>query len=330
MVYLVRKTLFVFVVALLFAYLLSPVVDLLDRLLPASRTRTPALALAYVLLLGALIGGGIVVGSRVVEQAHSLAVRLPDLMAKWDQPTAAPTSTLESLKQDIRQKIRESALDAANNLIASLPKAGMRFLTLASELVYVIIVPILGFFFLKDAREIRHHFLASIEDSPYRKLLQDLMADVHLLLAHYMRAIFILSLATLICYSAVLGILGMPYALLLGVIAAALEFIPMVGPLTAAAVILAVAIISGGPVVAVLIFLGIYRLFQDYVLSPYVMGAGVEMHPLLVLFGVFAGAEIAGIPGAFLSVPVLALLRILYRRIRREPVSIHLRPASSL
>jgi predicted PurR-regulated permease PerM len=56
------------------------------------------------------------------------------------------------------------------------------------------------------------------------------------------------------------------------------------------------------------------------------MGQGVELHPLLVLFGVFAGAEAAGIPGTFLSVPVLALVRIVYLRIRKARVGAQLRP----
>jgi predicted PurR-regulated permease PerM len=59
-------------------------------------------------------------------------------------------------------------------------------------------------------------------------------------------------------------------------------------------------------------------MFQDYVLSPHIMGQGVELHPLLVLFGVFAGAEVAGVAGSFLSVPLLALIRILYLRMRRQ------------
>ena len=67
-----------------------------------------------------------------------------------------------------------------------------------------------------------------------------------------------------------------------------------------------------------LIFLVAYRMLQDYVVSPHLMGQGVELHPLLVLFGVFGGAEVAGVPGSFLSVPVLALARILYLRIRRS------------
>jgi predicted PurR-regulated permease PerM len=70
-------------------------------------------------------------------------------------------------------------------------------------------------------------------------------------------------------------------------------------------------------VIAVIIFMLCYRMFQDYVLSPYLMGSGVELHPLLVLFGVFAGQQIAGVPGMFFSVPVIAVLRVVYVRLMR-------------
>jgi len=91
----------------------------------------------------------------------------------------------------------------------------------------------------------------------------------------------------------------------------------MVGPLTAGAVIVIVAAVSGVNVLPVLIFILAYRVFQDYILSPHLMEQGVELHPLLVLFGVFAGAEIAGIAGTFLSVPALAMVRVVYVRIRK-------------
>jgi len=117
-------------------------------------------------------------------------------------------------------------------------------------------------------------------------------------------------------------VLGIPYAILLGALAALLEFVPMVGPLAASAIILLVAAISGGHLLAIVIFLVAFRMFQDYLVSPHLMGQGVELHPLLVLFGVFAGAEVAGVPGAFLSVPVLALARILYFRMRPSRVSL--------
>ena len=97
-----------------------------------------------------------------------------------------------------------------------------------------------------------------------------------------------------------------------------LEFIPVIGPLTASVVIVLVAGFTGsGHLVLIIVFLLVYRMFQDYVLSPYLMGSGVELHPLLVLFGVLAGEQIGGIPGMFLSVPVIATLRVVYVRIQR-------------
>jgi predicted PurR-regulated permease PerM len=109
----------------------------------------------------------------------------------------------------------------------------------------------------------------------------------------------------------------MRYGVLLAAVACLLEFIPMVGPLTASILILLVSLVAQSHVLAVLIFLVAYRMLQDYVISPHLMQRGVEVHPLLVLFGVFAGAEISGIAGTFLSVPVLAVVRIIYIRIRK-------------
>ena len=148
------------------------------------------------------------------------------------------------------------------------------------------------------------------------------MADIHLLLAHYMRALVMLSLAAFTAYSIFFTVSGIPFGILLAVFAGMLEFIPMIGPLTGSVTIIVVTGVSGGPVLAILIFLVVYRIIQDYIISPHLMGQGVELHPLLVLFGVFAGAEIAGIAGSFLSVPVLAMVRILYIRIRRARLSV--------
>ena len=298
-VFLIRQTLFIFVLALLFAYLLSPLVNLLDRFLPTSRTRTPALALAYVIFVGIVVIAGIQIGTRVVEQANLLAKRFPEAMQKWEQPAAESGSVFGSLKQQIVERVRTEITTHSGDLLSALPQASMRIVTIASNVIYVVIIPVLAFFFLKDGRVARHHILEMVEDGPKRDLLDDVLADVHLLLAHYMRALVLLSFATFVTYSIFFAILGVPYSALLSVVAALLEFIPMIGPLTAAVVILLVGGVGGAPVLAILIFLLAYRMFQDYVLSPHLMGHGVELHPLLVLFGVFAGAEVAGVPGPF-------------------------------
>jgi len=194
----------------------------------------------------------------------------------------------------------------------------LKGLSAAANLVYLVIVPILSFFFLKDGRSLQRSIVGQVEDRVRRGVLGEIARDLNTLLAQYMRALVLLGLAASIAYGAFFSIMGVPYALLLAALAFPLEFIPMIGPLTASIVILLVAGFSRYPHGwALAIFLGAYRIFQDYVLSPHLMSSGMELHPLLVVFGVFAGEQIAGIPGAFLSVPVMAVLRMIYGRLER-------------
>jgi predicted PurR-regulated permease PerM len=314
LVYLVRGTLFIFILALLFAYMLAPLVNLIDRVLPGSRTRTLALGLAYVILVAAIVLIATQIGSRVVEEATSLRQTFPKWLARW-QPAEG------SLWAQVVDRVRAEVAKRSSDLISALPQFGAKFLAVASNLVYVVIVPILAFFFLKDAGLLRQHILDLVEEGPRRQFLNDLLADTNLLLAHYMRALVLISLCTFTVYSVFFSVMGVPYGILLGMLGGLLEFIPTVGPLTAGIAILLVTVVSGSHILAVLGFVLAYRVLLDYVVSPRLMGRGVELHPLLLLFGVFAGAELAGIAGAFLSVPVLALVRVLYRRIRKTRLS---------
>ncbi|MGO9259782.1 MAG: AI-2E family transporter [Bryobacteraceae bacterium] len=317
LVYLVRKTLFVFVLALLFAYLLSPLVNLIDRFLPGKRTRTLSLALAYIIFIGAVVVFATQIGSRIADQARELVKDLPNRIAAWQTPDADLPPALDHARLELLARVKNEIGTRAGELIGALPQAGLKFLTVASDLAYVVIIPILSFFFLKDGRAMASHILDLVDAGPRHALLEDVLADVHLLLAHYMHALVVLSAATFTSYSIAFSIMGVPYGILLAALAGILEFIPTVGPVSAVLCILLVAVIGRAPVVGVLIFVIVYRLFQDYFLSPHLMREGVQLHPLLVLFGVFAGAEVAGVAGTILSVPVLAMVRILYLRMRK-------------
>ena len=92
----------------------------------------------------------------------------------------------------------------------------------------------------------------------------------------------------------------------------------MVGPAGAALLILLVTGLAGytHPLLYVIFWI-LFRMFQDYVMSPYLMGRGVKLNPMLVLFGVLAGDQIAGVLGMFFSVPVIATLRVLFVRLQR-------------
>ena len=142
---------------------------------------------------------------------------------------------------------------------------------------------------------------------------------MHLLLAQYMRALVLLAAVAFVAYGLFFSLIGVPYGILLAAIAFLLEFIPLVGPLVAAVTILMVAGLSGfHHLLWILVFLAVFRVFQDYVLSPHLLSKGAKLHPLVVIFGILAGGQIAGITGSFLSVPVLATLRIVYRQLKKK------------
>jgi predicted PurR-regulated permease PerM len=320
LVYEIRNTLFVFILALLLAYLLSPLVDLIDRVLPVRRTRALALGLAYVIFLGVIVFVGINLGSRVIEQANSLVQRFPRMLSEWEKASAGPP-VLNALKDQFIDHLRTFFVEHSGDLLATISTAGIKALSVVTHLVFIVVIPILSFFFLKDGHMLRQHILDMVEKGPRRALLDDVMEDVHLLLAHYMRALVLLSLAAFTAYSITFSIIGVSYPVLLAALGGMLEFIPMLGPFVAGVIITIVSLVSGAPVLIVILFLLGYRVFQDYILSPQLMRRGVALHPLLVLFGVFAGAELAGIPGTFLSVPVIALARVIYVRIRKTRIA---------
>ncbi len=189
---------------------------------------------------------------------------------------------------------------------------------MAKQAWLLFVVPLLSIFFLKDGRAFSDFLLTTIQSRPQREFLENVLNDLNQMLAHFIRAQLTLAALTLIVYSAFLGVMGVHYALVLGTIGGLLEFIPVVGPLAGALTIMAVALLMSYPhwIMLLVIFLGVWRLIQDYVSSPRIMGESMELHPLAAIFGVMAGGEVAGILGIYLSIPVMASLRIVFRRWR--------------
>jgi predicted PurR-regulated permease PerM len=321
-VYVIRRTLVVFALALFLAHLLAPVVDRVHWLIPPSGSRGPAIAIVYLVLIGILVGLAIPIGSRITDEAVGLASRLPAAIQSDPLSRLPLPAWLEGDRSQFDAFIRERLQEVGANVVPMLSKAGEQVLLGLGTLLSLILVPILSFFTLKDGHLIRRALVASVP-ARSRELVDGILLDLHLVLARYMRALLLLAVATFISFSVFFSLMSLPYGLLLAGIAAALEVIPVIGPLIAAVTILIVAAISGYPhLVWLLLFLAIYRLFQDYVLSPFLMSEGVELHPLLVLLGVLAGEQIGGVPGMFFSVPVIAAARVILARVRKHSLAI--------
>jgi predicted PurR-regulated permease PerM len=317
-VYVVRHTLVTFALALFLSHLISPIVSLVDRFTPAQVPRNAALGIVYVVLIGALIAIMIPLGSAIAEDAASLAKKLPDLLKEDPLGHLPLPSWLEPVRARLAGAIAQWLTQVGDNAVPLISGLAGQLLSGIGVVVSAVLIPILAFFFVKDGKTLRREILTSFP-APQRPLVGEILADLHLLLAQYIRALMILSMAAFVAYLAFLEIAGVPYAVLLAGMAAVLEFIPAVGPFLGAVTIVVVAATSGySHWFLIFIFLSVYRIFQDYVLSPALLSAGVQVHPLLVLFGVLCGAEIAGVPGIFFSVPVIAALRLIVVRLRRR------------
>jgi predicted PurR-regulated permease PerM len=318
-VYLIREALFVFAIALLFAHLLWPVVRFLDRRLPG-RSKLPALLIVYIALVGVLITVGILIGSQVVLQANALAQRIPELLSRLEKPVELIASpSLPTFMGTVIPIVQKQLVEHSQDLLSLLPNLALGFLSHAGNLIYIVLIPILGFFLLKDGPKIRASLLEMFAKGSRRDEIKELAADMHLLLAQYMRALVLLAASVFVTYGLFLSLIGVPYGILLATVAFFLEFIPVLGPLTASVVILIVAGLSGFQhLFWIVIFLIVIQIFQEYLLSPRLMSKGTQLHPLAVIFGVLAGGQIAGIPGSFLAIPVLAILRIVYRQMKKR------------
>jgi predicted PurR-regulated permease PerM len=316
-VYKSGRTIGIFAIALIFAHLLSPIVRFVERRLPASLPRVASLGIVYIVLLGVLAAVMIPLVSRITQEVAVLAGRLPQALEGDPLEHLPIPGWLEPLRPEVTAWVHDRLDDLGQAIGPMVTQAGTHILSGLGSLLAVVLVPILSFFFIKDGAMMRDSIVESIEPRR-RKLVDDIFTDIQLLLAQYIRALVLLAMATFTFYAIFLGIVGGPYPMLLAGFSAVLEFIPAVGPLAAAITIVVTTAATSGHMLTTVLFLVFYRLFQDYVLSPYLMSSGVKIHPMLVLFGVLAGEQLLGIPGMFFSVPAMAVLRLIVVRLRRR------------
>jgi len=313
-----RQVLLLFAFAVFFAYLIFPLVRFVERWAWLRGRRTVATAIIYLALLVALGAVGAAVGPRLTREGTLLAQKIPE-MSKQVQSGEIVTGFLagRGWEDERVREVERFIRDHAHQIIAYGQIAATALLKELTGAWVVILVPIFAFFFLKDCEAFVSGVESLIDPGSGRGLWRGVANDVHRLLGEYVRALVLLSLITVVVWTMVFLAAGVPYPFALAAVGGALEFIPVLGPAAAAVIVLGVSLFAGYEHPWLLLgFIVLWRGIQDYVTSPLVMGGGVELHPALVIFGVVAGGEIGGPVGMFLSVPIIAALRIVWRRVR--------------
>ncbi len=313
--YAAHYTLMAFLFAIFFAYLVDPAVSHLARF---TRGRGAAIAVIYALLVVLVVTFFVFVGPQVARQAQRLAEAMPALIERVGSGQIAQQLGAEhGWNLRTRQQLQDLLINHRADLVELAQRAGIRVAEAAKQAWLLVLVPILAAFFLKDGGGFGTVLLSFVNSRAQRELVQGVLGDLNQMLAQFIRAQLTLAAFSFLAYALVLAVMRVPYALVLSTAGGFMEFIPVVGPLVAAVVILSVALLmSYSHWIGLLIFLVAWRLIQDYIVSPRVMGKSMELHPLAAIFGVLAGGEIAGVLGVYLSIPVMASLRIVWRRWR--------------
>lgn len=314
-----RRALTAFLFAVFFAYLLDPLVNLIGRTRLGRGSRGRSILIVYLLLVCVLSAVFAIAGPKLVHEGHSLATQLPNLLQNLSTGQIAhQIGTRHGWSWNTQEKAAQLLSSHQQAILGWVQSLGARIAELATNAIWLVLIPILAIFFLRDGREFADSLISSVDRRSQRQLLRGIIEDLHEMLAAYIRAQLVLAGIALLVYTAALSLMRAPYALVLGALGGLMEFIPVVGPLVAAISILGVAFLSNYThLFVMLVVLGVFRLIEDYVISPRIMGRQVELHPAAALFGVLAGAEIAGMVGVYLSIPIIATLRILWRRWER-------------
>lgn len=313
------------VLSIFFAYLVAPLVEFVRRpfnVRGRERTmpRAIAIGIVYLVIFGFIILSLRILLPKLSSQVADFARNSNTFKTNaLDRVTALnnfctrngiPPNACETLKNTLNGSIES----AKNYLENSLP--GL----IAQAILYIpwlILIPILSFFLLKDADNFRRSALQMLPRGRWRWRGDEFFQDVNSTLAAYIRAQ--LTICLLIGTVCTLGfvVIGVPSPLVLGVLAGMLEFIPLVGPLVIATIaVLVTGFSNDSPahsVIWVILFLGTLRIVNDYVVYPRIIGQGIHLHPLAVILAILSGAELAGVAGIFLAIPVIAIATVSYR-----------------
>jgi predicted PurR-regulated permease PerM len=319
-IYELRAILLLLVFSIFFCYLIAPLVRAVEQPLyiwnrEYKLPRPFAIFFVYVFI-------GLVLFVSVRMLSPMLSEQANDLRANWPAYKDTATNTVNQADSwmrhlglpqqwqiDVKQYLNQRA-EAIWSWVGNLLLGSFGYL---AYLLWLILVPILSFFLLKDAAAIEQGIVKLMPSERLRKRTHWFLLDVSRTIAAYIRAQITSCIVVSILVTVGLGLIGAPYAVVLGGIAGVLEFLPMIGPLISAIIICGLSFtVSVKMALIAALFLTVLRIIQDYIIYPRIVGHGIKMHPLVVILAILGGAEVAGLVGVFFSIPFIALIIVFY------------------
>ena len=302
-----------FIVAMIFAYIFNPLINLFAKYLKLPRSLS--ILLVYVVLIGTTIFMGNLFIKSVFSEADNIVKNINSF-------TIGLRDNVGNLPAWSRPYINDY-LDAVikNNVFGGLFLSSFPFVSQAFSGIFSFFIFLFAaFLFLKDGKRMVDSIIDYVPEE-YREDADALLKRINWVLNRYLRGqlIIVFSMVTMIFLG--LYLLGVKYALTIAIIAAILELVPFMGPLIASVFAVFLTAISGGTsvfqigllqlILLVLLVTFIARQIQDYIIAPVVIGKATNLHPLVILFSILAGGQIYGILGVLLAVPTAAVIKIL-------------------
>jgi predicted PurR-regulated permease PerM len=309
-----------FLLAAILAYVCNPLVDRMQRWgLP----RIVAVLVLLVLLALVLVGLVLIIVPLMVEEIGILAARLPDALAAANEKLAPWLRSNFGIRLRFDpatlKKLATENLDSlqaiAQHLYASLKMGGVAIIGLV---VTLLLTPVAMFYLLLDWPSL----ISAIEKTiprPWHVRATMILRDIDSVLAQFLRGQILVMTILALYYSLALWIAGLPSAIAIGLLTGFLIFVPYVGFATGFALALLVAALQFegiGPIVAVLVVFGIGQLLESFLLTPFLVGERIGLHPLAVIFALMAFGQLFGFFGILLALPASAALLVGLRELR--------------
>ncbi len=316
LVYLLAPVLTPFVASALLAYLGDPLADRLQRMkLP----RTLAVVAVFVLtflMLGLLV---LLVGPLIRSQVSALLEALPDIARQVEQvwlPNIVDFLDIE-IGEDVGigaflARYSDMAGTWGTKVLVSVSKSGG---ALAAAVLSLFLVPILTFYMLRDWDVIVSH-LGTLVPTSQRETVFRLARETDEVLSAFLRGQLLVMLALAIIYSIGLSIVGLKFAIAIGVVAGLVSFVPYLGFVFGIVLATMTVVLEPNPLwqfAGVVATFAIAQAIEGSILTPKLVGDRIGLHPVIVIFAVAAGGQLFGFFGILLALPVAAVLSVLVR-----------------
>jgi predicted PurR-regulated permease PerM len=316
----ILHTLVLFLLAAVLAFGLSSPVNMLHRRIA---NRLVAIVVVYLLFGVLVVGGIILLAGPFVSQASDLVAALPKYANELQARAPEVQSTLgqfgiqadfDQLKAGAASAIQQGGTEVLQNLVGTLAEVG-------GVLLDVVLALVISLYLIVDGPATSKRLLAAMP-TRYRPKALFLQENVARVLGGYLRGQF--TLAALIGLATGIGmaLFGLPYAIVLGVLAGLFELVPMFGPILSAVPAVIVALFLPFPtVIWVLLFFLVIQQVENNILVPRISGHAVGLHPLGALFALLAGFQLAGVLGGLFAVPVAGVVWVLISAAYRNAVA---------